>query len=83
MEGPMDRQPTKQHNEYDYHIESNLEDESALDATGYWFAVAVLFVVLGAGVIVYRTDPYNIGTASTDMPAQSNPIVLVSTLPQR
>ena len=81
----MDRQLNKQNNEYDYHLESNLEDESALDATGYCFAAAVLFTVLAAGVIVYQTSTYNIRTASNDMPtaAQSNPIALAPMLPRR
>ena len=70
MEGPMDSQLNKQNNEYDYHLESNLEDESAMNATTYWFAAAVLFTFLAAGVIVYRTG------ISNDVPiaTQSSPI---------
>ena len=32
-----------------------LEDQNAADATGLWFAAAVLCAFLAAGVIVYRT----------------------------
>jgi hypothetical protein len=62
----MDRQ-LKQSDEYDHRLESKLEDESGLDAAGYWFTAAVLFAVLAAGVIVYRTDSYNVRTASNDL----------------
>ena len=31
----MDNQLNKQNNEYDYHLEFNLEDESAMSATGF------------------------------------------------
>ena len=66
----MDSQLNKQNNEYDYHLESNLEDESAMNATAYWFAAAVLSAFLAAGVIVYRTG------ISNDVPiaTQSSPI---------
>jgi hypothetical protein len=82
--GPMDRL-NKQNNESNYHLKRNLEEESALDATGYWFATAVLFAVLAAGVIVYRNGAYDIRTASNDTPtaAQSNPIAPAPNLPQR
>jgi hypothetical protein len=72
----MDSQLNKQDAESDYNPESSLEHENATDATGYWFAAAVVFAFLAAGVIVYRTGNSDIRTASNDLPvaAQSGPI---------
>jgi len=76
MEGPMESQLNKQNNEYDYYLASNLEDESAMNATGYWFAAAVLFAFLAAGVIVYRTG------ISNDVPIAAQSIAPAPILPQ-
>jgi hypothetical protein len=53
------------------------EYASRLDATGYWFATAIVFAFLAAGVIVYRTGNPEIRTAANDIPpaaAQADPI---------
>lgn len=68
-----------QHLDFDYErygVDPKLELKSC-DATGYWFAAAVLFAFLAAGVIIYRTggsDEFR--TATNDVPAttQTSPI---------
>jgi hypothetical protein len=40
----------------------------ACDATGYWFAAAVLFAFLAAGIIVYRAGGDEFRTAANDLP---------------
>jgi hypothetical protein len=35
-------------------LHHDLEFATAADKSGYWFALAVLFAVLAAGIIVYR-----------------------------
>lgn len=50
---------------------------SRADATGYWFAAAVVVAFLIAGVIVYRTGTQEIRTAANDTPpaaAQADPL---------
>jgi hypothetical protein len=50
------------------------EFANAADKTGLWFAAAVLFAVLAAGVIVYRTGGADIRTAANDtVTAQTGP----------
>jgi hypothetical protein len=69
----------KQHLDFDYDrygVDHKLEFKSC-DATGYWFAAAVLFAFLAAGIIVYRaagTDEFR--TATNDIPttSQAGPI---------
>jgi uncharacterized lipoprotein YmbA len=53
----------------DYNCKRDLEFEAATDATGYWFAAAVVFACLAAGVIVYRTSNTDVLTAANDIPA--------------
>ncbi len=60
-----------------YGLDQKLESKTVADATGYWFAAAVLFAFVAAGVIVYRaggTDEFR--TATNDVPAttQTSPI---------
>jgi hypothetical protein len=45
------------------------EFENTADAAGLWFAAAVMFAVLTAGVIVYRAGGPDIRTASNDVTA--------------
>jgi hypothetical protein len=35
-------------------LPTKLELENTMDASGMWFAAAVLFAVLAAGIIIYR-----------------------------
>jgi hypothetical protein len=66
MEGSMDKETTKQSPESK--SSSGLEFSNAADATGFWFAAAVLCAVLVAGVIVYRSANSDVVTASNDVP---------------
>ncbi len=52
-----------------YGINQNLEFKSRTDATGYWFAAAVLFAFLAAGIIVYRAGGDEFQTAANDTPS--------------
>ena len=45
---------------------TKLKLENTLDTSGMWFAVAVLFAVLAAGIIIYRAANDDIRTASND-----------------
>ena len=47
---------------------NKLELENALDTSGMWFAAAVLFAVLAAGIIIYRAANDGIRTAANDIP---------------
>jgi hypothetical protein len=49
-------------------LPSKLKLENTIDTSGRWFAVAVLFAVLVAGIIIYRAVNDDIRTASNDMP---------------
>jgi hypothetical protein len=70
----------KPHLDYDYGrygLDQKLESKTVADATGYWFAAAVLFAFVAAGVIVYRAggaDEFR--TATNDVPTttQTSPI---------
>ena len=42
--------------------------ENTVDASGMWFAAAVLFAVLAAGFIIYRAANDGIRTAADDTP---------------
>ena len=44
-----------------------------MDASGMWFAAAVLFAALAAGIIIYRAANDDIRTASNDaLPAPAS-----------
>ena len=47
-------------------LPSELELENTLDTSGMWFAAAVLFAVLAAGIIIYRAANDDIWTAAND-----------------
>ena len=52
---------------------NKLELENALDTSGMWFAAAVLFAVLAAGIIIYRAANDDIRTAANDtLPAPAS-----------
>ena len=44
-----------------------LKLENTLDTSGMWFAAAVLFAVLAAGIIIYRAANDDIRTAANDI----------------
>ena len=52
---------------------TELRLENTVDASGMWFAAAVLFAVLAAGIIVYRAATDDIRTAANDtLPAPAS-----------
>ena len=54
-------------------LPSELELENTMDTSGMWFAAAVLFAVLAAGIIIYRAANNDIRTAATDtLPAPAS-----------
>ena len=54
-------------------LPSELELENTVDASGMWFAAAVLFAVLAAGTIIYRAANDDIRTAANDtLPAPAS-----------
>ncbi len=48
-------------------LPTKLKLENTMDTSGRWFAVAVLFVVLVAGIIIYRAADNDIRTALNDI----------------
>jgi len=54
-------------------VTSELELENTMDTSGMWFAAAVLFAVLAAGIIIYRAANDDIHTAANDtLPAPAS-----------
>jgi hypothetical protein len=51
---------------------TKIKVENTLDAIGAWFTAVMLFAVLAAGIIVYRTANNDLRTASND--ATSPPV---------
>jgi hypothetical protein len=52
---------------------SELKIENTVDTSGMWFAAAVLFAVLAAGIIIYRAANDDIRTAANDtLPAPAS-----------
>jgi len=47
-------------------LPSELRIENTVDTSGIWFAAAVLFAVLAAGIIIYRAANDDIRTAAND-----------------
>ena len=45
-------------------LPTELKLENTVDTSGMWFAAAVLFAVLAAGIIIYRAANNDIRTAS-------------------
>jgi hypothetical protein len=54
-------------------LPSELELENTLNTSGMWFAAAVLFAVLAAGIIIYRAANDDVRTAANDtLPAPAS-----------
>jgi hypothetical protein len=73
MEGSMDNNESRLGDESKLPTELRLEN--TMDASGMWFAAAVLFAVLAAGIIIYRAANNDIRTAANDIlptPASSS-----------
>ena len=60
----MDNDGSKHSDKSDVPTELNLEN--TMDTSGMWFAAAVLFAVLAAGIIIYRAANDGIRTAAND-----------------
>jgi hypothetical protein len=66
MEGSMDNNGNKLSEGSELPTELNLEN--TVDTSGMWFAAAVLFAVLAAGIIIYRAANDGIRTAANNIP---------------
>jgi hypothetical protein len=54
-------------------LPTKLKLENTVDTSGMWFAAAVLFAVLAAGIIIYRAANDGIRTAANDaLPAPAS-----------
>jgi hypothetical protein len=54
-------------------LPTKLKLENTVDTSGMWFAAAVLFAVLAAGIIIYRAANNDIRTAANDtLPAPAS-----------
>ena len=49
-------------------LPAELKLENTVDTSGMWFAAAVLFAVLAAGIIIYLAANDGIRTAANDIP---------------
>jgi hypothetical protein len=65
MEGSMDKNGSKLNDKSE--VPSELELENTMDTSGMWFAAAVLFAVLAAGIIIYRAANEDIRIAANDI----------------
>jgi hypothetical protein len=71
MEGLMDNNGSKLNDKPE--LPSELELENTVDTSGMWFAAAVLFAVMAAGIIIYRAANDDIRTAANDtLPAPAS-----------
>jgi hypothetical protein len=71
MEGSMDNNGSKLNDKSE--LPSELELENTLNTSGMWFAAAVLFAVLAAGIIIYRAANDDVRTAANDtLPAPAS-----------
>jgi hypothetical protein len=71
MEGSMDNNGSKPSDKSE--VPTELKLENTLDTSGMWFAAAVLFAVLAAGIIIYRAANDDIRTASNNtLPAPAS-----------
>jgi hypothetical protein len=64
MEGSVDNNGSKPSDESE--LPTELKLENSVDTSGMWFAAAVLFAVLAAGIIIYRAANDGIRTAVND-----------------
>ena len=54
-------------------LPTELKLENTMDTIGMWFAAAVLFAVLAAGIIIYRAANDDVRTAANDtLPAPAS-----------
>ena len=54
-------------------VPTELKLENTMDTSGMWFAAAVLFAVLAAGIIIYRAANDDIRTTANDtLPAPAS-----------
>ena len=54
-------------------LPTELKLENTMDTSGMWFAAAVLFAVMAAGIIIYRAASDDIRTAANDtLPASAS-----------
>ena len=65
MEGSMDNDGSKPSDKSE--VPTELKLENTLDTSGMWFAAAVLFAVVAAGIIIYRAANDDIRTAANDI----------------
>ena len=71
MEGSMDKNGNKLSDKSE--LPTELKLENTMDTSGMWFAAAVLFAVLAAGIIIYRAANNGIHTAANDaLPAPAS-----------
>jgi hypothetical protein len=71
MEGSMDNNESKLSDKSELPTELRLEN--TMDTSGMWFAAAVLFAGLAAGIIIYRAVNDDIRTAANDtLPAPAS-----------
>jgi hypothetical protein len=71
MEGSMDNNGSKLNDKSE--LPTELKLENTIDTSGMWFAAAVLFAVLVAGIIIYRAANDDIRTAANDtLPAPAS-----------
>jgi len=71
MEGSMAKNGNKLSDESEMPTELKLEN--AVDTSGMWFAAAVVFAALAAGIIIYRAANNDIRTAANDtLPAPAS-----------
>jgi hypothetical protein len=63
----MDKGVNEPNSEFGY--KPRLEFDSHVDKTALWFAAAVFFAVIAAGVIIYRSGNSDLRTASIDVVA--------------
>jgi len=71
MEGSMDKNGSKLSDESE--LPTELKLENTVDTSGMWFAAAVVFAVLAAGIIIYRAVNDDIRTAANDtLPAPAS-----------
>jgi hypothetical protein len=64
MEGSMDNNGSKLNDKSE--LPTELKLDNTVDTSGMWFAAAVLFAVLAAGIIIYRAANDDIRTAAND-----------------
>ena len=63
---------------------TELKLENTMDTSGMWFAAAVLFAVMAAGIIIYRAANDGIRTAANDIPpAPASIAIAPRTVPTR